>query len=333
MRQSILLVFQPTGGILACMADPRQLEIIGQGVDRWNRWRKENYGQGIDLSGADLRGAQLSGVNLTEANLRGVDLTEAKLGKAHLRGADLTGAKLSRAYLAVANLTRAVLNRADLSEALLGETVFGDADLNYALGLNSCSHFAPSILDHRTLARSGRLPLAFLRGCGLSETLITYLPSILNEPIQFYSCFISYSNRDQEFADRLHADLQNMGVRCWFASHDVQGGRKIHEQIDEAIRLHDRLLLILSDASMASEWVKTEIAHARQKEFSQKRQVLFPVTLVPFTAVQEWKCFDADSGNDSAREIREYFIPDFSNWKNYDQYQRAFDRLLKDLRS
>jgi hypothetical protein len=124
-----------------------------------------------------------------------------------------------------------------------------------------------------------------------------------------------------------------MGVRCWFASHDVQGGRKIHEQIDEAIRLHDRLLLILSDASMASEWVKTEIAHARQKELSQKRQVLFPVTLVPFTAVQEWKCFDADSGNDSAREIREYFIPDFSNWKNYDQYERAFDRLLKDLRS
>jgi len=28
-------------------------------------------------------------------------------------------------------------------------------------------------------------------------------------------------------------------------------------------------------------------------------------------------CFDADTGKDSAREIREYFIPDFSNWKNH----------------
>jgi hypothetical protein len=37
-------------------------------------------------------------------------------------------------------------------------------------------------------------------------------------------------------------------------------------------------------------------------------------------------------GKDSVREIREYFIPDFSNWKNYDSYQEAFQRLLRDLK-
>ena len=163
--------------------------------------------------------------------------------------------------------------------------------------------------------------------------MITYLPSILNEPIQFYSCFISYSSRDQDFAERIHADLQNRGVRCWFAPHDIKGGKKIHEQIDEAIRVYDRLLLILSDASMTSEWVNAEIAHARQKEINQKRQVLFPISLVPYAAIREWRCFDADTGKDSAREIREYFIPDFSGWKNHDQYQRAFDRILKDLKA
>ena len=31
--------------------------------------------------------------------------------------------------------------------------------------------------------------------------------------------------------------------------------------------------------------------------------------------------FDADPGIDSAREIREYFIPDFSNWKDHDSYE------------
>jgi hypothetical protein len=51
-------------------------------------------------------------------------------------------------------------------------------------------------------------------------------------------------------------------VRCWFAPHDITGGRKIHEQIDEAIRLHGKLLLILSLDSMKSNWVKTEIANA-----------------------------------------------------------------------
>jgi hypothetical protein len=33
----------------------------------------------------------------------------------------------------------------------------------------------------------------------------------------------------------------------------------------------------------------------------------------------------------SAREIREFHIPDFSNWKDHDSYRLAFDRLLDDL--
>jgi hypothetical protein len=60
--------------------------------------------------------------------------------------------------------------------------------------------------------------------------------------------------------------------------------------------------------------------------------VPFPIALVEFSKIKEWKCFDADTGKDLAREIREYFIPDFSNWKNHDSYQNAFDRLLQDLK-
>ena len=77
--------------------------------------------------------------------------------------------------------------------------------------------------------------------------------------------------------------------------------------------------------------MKTEIVKARKREFEQKKQVLFPLRLVSFELIRDWECFDADTGKDSAREIREYFIPDFSNWKNHDEYQRAFRRLMKDL--
>src|ERR1043166_7198975 len=80
--------------------------------------------------------------------------------------------------------------------------------------------------------------------------------------MHFHSCFLSYCS-DEEFAQRLHMDLQNRGVRCWFAPHDIQGGRKIHEQIDAAIRGYDKVVLVLSAHSMQSEWVKTEIANAR----------------------------------------------------------------------
>ena len=47
---------------------------------------------------------------------------------------------------------------------------------------------------------------------------------MIEQPIEFYSCFISYSTHDQEFAERLHADLQAKGVRCWFAPHDIKAG-------------------------------------------------------------------------------------------------------------
>ena len=83
---------------------------------------------------------------------------------------------------------------------------------------------------------------------------------------------------------------------------------------------------------MNSKWVRTEIDKARQREVCEKRQVLFPIRLVDYKTIQQWESFDADTSKDSAREIREYFIPDFSNWKNHDAYQKAFDRLLGDLK-
>ena len=84
---------------------------------------------------------------------------------------------------------------------------------------------------------------------------------------------------------------------------------------------------------MKSKWVETEIFKARKRERSDKRQVLFPIRLVEFEAIRAWERLDADSGIDVAREIREYFIPDFTNWKNHDAFETAFARLLKDLKA
>ena len=61
-------------------------------------------------------------------------------------------------------------------------------------------------------------------------------------------------------------------------------------------------------------------------------RVLFPVRLVPIETLREWKCFDADAGKDSAREIREYHIPDFSNCQDHDSYQEVCGRLLRELK-
>jgi uncharacterized protein YjbI with pentapeptide repeats len=70
-----------------------------------------------------------------------------------------------------------------------------------------------------------------------------------------------------------------------------------------------------------------------ERTLRNKRRVLFPIRLVPFENLGDWECFDTDTGKDSAREIREYFIPDFSNWKNHDSFQESFQRLLNDLKA
>ena len=63
----------------------------------------------------------------------------------------------------------------------------------------------------------------------------------------------------------------------------------------------------------------------------EKSRKLFPIRLTDFETLRDWTCFDADTGKDLAVEVREYFIPDFSNWKDHDAFESAFARLKKDL--
>ncbi len=293
--------------------------------------------RGADLSRADLSGADLYQADMTGADLSLANLKETSLREASLWDADLTAANLTKAELLQANLRGAKFIRTELGgtvfyDAEMGHTIMVDIDLRQVQGLDRIKHYGPSFIGVDTIYRSkGKIPEIFLRHAGLPDIFVEYIPSLIGEAIQFYSCFISYSTKDQEFAERLNADLQSKGVRCWFAPEDIKGGRKLHEQIPEAIRLYDKLLLVLSENSMKSEWVKSEIYHARQDEIRNIKRKLFPIGLVDFGAIRNWEAFDADSGKDMAREIREYFIPDFSNWKDHDTYKKAFERLLHDL--
>ena len=72
---------------------------------------------------------------------------------------------------------------------------------------------------------------------------------------------------------------------------------------------------------------------ARKREVKEGKRVLFPVRLVGFETLRDWECFDGDTGKDTAREIRGCCIPDFSNWKEHDSYQAAFQRLVSDLKA
>ena len=126
------------------MANQEHLDILKQGVEAWNKWREEHLEIQPDLRDADLTGAQLRKANLSRADLTGVDLRNAYLRKTNLEGADLKNANLEYANLRRAvlrdanlegtstNLRRTNLSRTNLKGTNLRRTNLSNADLRDA---------------------------------------------------------------------------------------------------------------------------------------------------------------------------------------------------------
>ncbi len=343
------------------LPNEEQLAVILDGVEAWNAWRRENMeawpilrGANLahrDLSNADFSNTDFARANLTGSSLRGAAAYQAEffaadLRNADLRGADLRGAKfhnadLRGAILVDADLFRADfigtrLDRADMAGSRCWLTTFANVHLSDSLGLEEVIHAGPSNIDTATLYNDGQsVPLPFLKKAGVPDSLLKELPDLLvaNHSMQFYSCFISYSHMDRAFAERLYSRMQLAGLRVWFAAEDIKAGAKVYDQVSDAISRHDKLLLVLSANSMQSQWVITEITKARQEEVRSGRRILFPIRIVSFEEVKEWECFNADTGQDLAAEIRQYFIPDFSSWENDLAFSSAFDEILEALRA
>ncbi|GHO93037.1 hypothetical protein KSF_030850 [Reticulibacter mediterranei] len=163
-----------------------------------------------------------------------------------------------------------------------------------------------------------------MRGTGAPDAFIDYMRSLVARPIEYYTCFISYSSQDHNFAERLYADLQHKGVRCWFAPENLKIGDKFRSRIDESIRMHDKLLLVLSEHSVKSDWVETEVETAFEKEYRTNRLALFPIKLDE-TVMHTNKAWAAD-----IRRTRH--IGDLTHWKDHDAYQQGLHRLLRDLK-
>jgi hypothetical protein len=331
------------------MANPEHLERLKQGVEVWNQWRKY-YPQTVpDLSGEDLSrhvlvGFELHNVNLNAANLFGVtfantDLNESNLKGAALSWADFSGASLFSADLSQANfidtnLNAANLNGAKFQDAIFGRTSLGNTDLSQVIGLETATHYFPSTIGIDTLYKSqGNIPDVFLRGCGVPESFITFQKSLVNTPIEFFSCFISYSHEDKSFARRLHDQLQARGIRCWLDEHQMLPGHDLFEEVDRGIKLWDKVLLCGSKHSLTSWWVDDEVQRAfskeqqLMKERGTKTLALIPLNLDGYMFGSEWQTA-------KAQQIKSRLAADFTGWESDNaKFEREFERVVKSLRT
>jgi hypothetical protein len=113
--------------------------------------------------------------------------------------------------------------------------------------------------------------------------------------------------------------------------HDEQdrgrgGGAETLDAINEAIRLRDKVLLVLSEGAIASDWVEGKVTRSLDEERERQRQrtILFPIRI-----------------DDTVLETKEAWtwllrgqrhIGDFTRWKEHDTYRSGLERLLRDLK-
>jgi uncharacterized protein YjbI with pentapeptide repeats len=288
-----------------------------------------------NLTGATLSGATLDEADLRQASLHNADLRGATLIWALLSGADLSGTLLSNTNLSGASLDDANLSRADLSGAdlkaarfngaRLAFTIFGRIDLSVAKGLDMVQHLGPSIIDIGTISLSrGSIPEIFLRGAGVPDPFIGSQRSLAWQSADCSLCLLRCTSEDQAFAERLHADLQNRGIRCWIVPRGSERGMVVSVSNDEVLRFYDKLVLVLSEHTVASHWVQHEVEVALSKELNSQQRFLYPIRLDKAVL---------DSTENWAIQLQHRSIADFSRWKEHDAYQKAFTQLLRELKA
>ena len=305
--------------------------------------------EGAHLDGADLQGAELGdvamvGASLVHASLSDASLTGANLQSADLSEAELVGASLRGAYLRGANLTRASLIRANLTGTTLDYAVFSSTRLTdcptlyLSLGLELSTHHGPSNVDRATLsAGAPYLPDAFLFGIGMRAEEINRLR---NEPPTTVrsDCLISFSQADAPFSDRLREALRAHSVNCSQFSYDLPAAIVSPEQMLEAVRLNDKVILVCSRRGLERRTFSSEIHQAIQREVRARNQKLFPLRLDGFilsasavglgarkTAAKEWQ-------ENWVEYLQTREVLDFSNWRDpraYEQGVRTLAGLLQ----
>jgi uncharacterized protein YjbI with pentapeptide repeats len=305
---------------------------------------------GVDLTQADLSRASLrradfsprpfsafvtpSGDAYATTGPSAARLVDCRLVEADLRESDLRGVILSQCDL----------RGAKIEGARLGDTALLDVDLRSVTGLSEVIHTQPSHLSPKTLRLGeGHIPASFLKGCGLADWQVlnarlydpdlnvTEIADLRSEvlrlragtSIQERPLFISYSSTDSEFVDRIVSELDKRGVRVWLDKRDLVSGR-IEKQLDDAIQ-SSNVLLVLSAASVESDWVQFEARKARDIEKKRGRDALCPIALDESWKHSAWP-------ERLKQQIEEYVILDFSGWQNDSRLSEQTNKLVSGLR-
>lgn len=119
--------------------------------------------------------------------------------------------------------------------------------------------------------------------------------------------FISYSHDNKDFVDLLATQLVLNKANVWVDRWELKVGDSLLQNIEKAITESSALLIILSKASIASEWCRKELTAGLTRELSEKKVLVLPVL------------------------IEDCEIPLFLRDKMYADFRKSYDSGLKDV--
>jgi uncharacterized protein YjbI with pentapeptide repeats len=295
--------------------------------------------QGSYWRNATLRFAEISGDFIT-SNIYIADLTGANV---HHCGFPLAELRFLRLY---ATKFAPYLSSTDLNSW----TIIG-SDLSQMRNLASAVVEYPFNIDFDTLRKTAeglqKFPeltgefSTFFKNCGLPNEIIAVFKSWVEatptideataESDSFYSCFISYSHKNRDFAKLIHEHLQKSGIQCWFDEEYLLPGDDILDAVDNGIRKWDKILLCCSRDSLNSPWVDRELDKALQKEeklwreTGKKSLAVIPLNMDGY--LFSWE-------NSKASILQSRLAADFTNWDtNQEKFKVQIEKIIRALRA
>jgi len=331
--------------------------------------------RGLDLRGADFTGVDISDVAFDGADLRAALFADVDGRRTSFRGADMRNCVIACSQFGAVTFAKAKLDRCHMRDVTTYNVDFSDVsfskanlsnvhfsvgsfyDCNFtgarfhrlafiqclglasSKGLTTIFHMGPSALDSVTLRENiVAMPDEFLLELGYSKQETETVKALYSSGIKFYSCFISYTRSEREIASMLQRDLIASGVSCWRDETDMRGGDYWRRQINEALRVYDKVLIICSRSSLRRSEVVEEIIEGIEQERASGRQKLFPITVDNYLFSKNarqnvMKLPQRQQREDWLTYLLNYHVPDFSMWKDREAYSCIFDRLLADLQA
>jgi len=231
------------------MANPEHLEILKQGVKKWNKWREDNPDIEPDLSGIDFSKEDSFYMSFEPYNFSKTIFLETNLSGFNFSGSDFTKAIFSEvtplvsiamkatfekktnlaknSYIKTAKLLNTVLNGADLTEAYLNGVDLTKAQMDEAnltkAQLNGVdlteAHLYGATLSKAIFTRSNLISANFRDSIVDGDTLISNCK--INKETDFRGVGLDNARIDSGIKELLKLNIRRLNWEDWYKDHKI----------------------------------------------------------------------------------------------------------------